>query len=61
MVGFNLSLARIEVGIAYAVWSALGTMLVSAAGIAFFDESADPWKVTCLFLIATGVVGLNIR
>jgi len=61
MAGFNVSLAKIEVGVAYAVWSALGTLVVSAGGIVFFGESCDTWKLTCLFLITVGVVGLNLR
>jgi len=61
MLGFNLSLAKIEVGIAYAVWSAWGTILVTAVGIVFFRESCDLVKLSCLALIVAGVVGLNLR
>jgi len=55
-----MSLARIEVGVAYAVWSALGSLIVSTVGIVFFNESCDAKKLTCLALIAVGVVGLNL-
>ena len=61
MFGFNLSLAKIEVGVAYAVWSALGSLIVSGVGILFFGEAYDAWKLTCLALITVGVVGLNLR
>jgi multidrug transporter EmrE-like cation transporter len=58
--GFTLSLAQIEVGIAYACWAALGTAIVSSAGILLFGESCDPGKLMCLTLIMTGVMGLNL-
>ena len=61
MCGFALSLAKIEVGIAYAVWSALGTAIVTTAGIVLFGESCDSIKLGCLLLIMAGVVGLNLR
>ena len=61
MLGFFTSLAKIEVGIAYACWSALGTLIVSTVGILFFGESADRTKLVCLLLITLGVTGLNLR
>ena len=61
MLGFFVALAQIEVGIAYACWSALGTLIVSAAGILWFGETADTFKVVCLAMITAGVVGLNLR
>jgi multidrug transporter EmrE-like cation transporter len=60
-MGFNMALARIEVGVAYAIWSALGSLVVSTVGIVFFGESCDPGKLACLLLIVVGVVGLNLR
>jgi small multidrug resistance pump len=61
MLGFNIALSKIEVGIAYAVWSALGTLVVTYIGIACFGESFDLHKLLCLALIVVGVIGLNIR
>lgn len=61
MCGFAICLAKIEVGIAYAAWAALGTAFVTASGILFFQEDCDAVKVACLFMILAGVVGLNLR
>jgi multidrug transporter EmrE-like cation transporter len=61
MGGFAISLAQIEVGIAYSLWGALGTMVVTTVGIVFFGESYDINKLLCLALILTGVIGLNLR
>lgn len=61
MCGFAICLAKIEVGIAYAAWAALGTAFVTVSGILFFQEDCDAVKVACLFMILAGVVGLNLR
>ena len=60
MYGFNLCLSQIEVGVAYAVWSALGTLIVTTMGIVFFAEKCTPIKILCLSFIVLGVVGLNV-
>lgn len=61
MGGFNISLSKIEIGIAYAVWSAVGTSLVTIVGIFVFGEKCDLAKVACLAMIIGGVIGLNLR
>lgn len=61
MVGFNVSLAQMNVSVAYALWSAIGTTLVTTAGIVFFGESLDPVKLLFLVMIVVGVVGLNLK
>jgi small multidrug resistance pump len=55
-----LALKRIEVSIAYAVWSAVGTSLIAVIGIVWFGESANPLKVFSLALVVAGVVGLHL-
>lgn len=61
MIGFNISLAKIDVSVAYALWGAIGTILVTTAGAVFFGETLDLFKVLCLAMIMSGVVGLNLR
>lgn len=58
---FGSSLAQIDVGIAYAIWSALGTLFVSVAGAAMFGEEFTAVKVVSMILILVGVVGLNYK
>jgi multidrug transporter EmrE-like cation transporter len=58
---FSLTLAQIDVGIAYAVWSACGTAFVSALGVMLFGERMDLYKISCLGIIILGVIGLNLR
>lgn len=47
---------QIEVGIAYALWGALGTVIVNTVGIVFFGESHDFAKLAWIALILCGVV-----
>ena len=55
-----LTLKKIEVSIAYAVWSALGTALIAVIGIVWFKESVNPLKVISIGVIIVGVVGLHL-
>jgi small multidrug resistance pump len=56
----SLALRRIELSIAYAIWSGAGTAAVAAIGIAWFGESAGGWKLLSLALIVLGVAGLHL-
>ena len=53
-------LRKLDVSVAYAIWSALGTALIAAIGIVVFRESLTPLKVASLIAIIAGVVGLNL-
>eukprot|EP00550_Attheya_septentrionalis_P005348 CAMPEP_0198293914 /NCGR_PEP_ID=MMETSP1449-20131203/19548_1 /TAXON_ID=420275 /ORGANISM="Attheya septentrionalis, Strain CCMP2084" /LENGTH=184 /DNA_ID=CAMNT_0043993673 /DNA_START=264 /DNA_END=818 /DNA_ORIENTATION=+ len=61
LLGFAACLAKIDVSIAYAVWSALGTAVVSIIGIVYFGERCDTSKLVSLSLIILGVIGLNLQ
>lgn len=60
MFGLNVVLSRIAVGTAYAAWGAIGTILVTAAGVLVFQEPWSLLKGVYLTMIATGVIGLNL-
>ena len=55
-----LALKKIDVSVAYAVWSGLGTALIAVVGILWFRESAGVLKIISLGLIIMGVIGLNL-
>jgi len=57
---FGISLKQIDVGIAYAIWSALGTATVAIAGMMWFGEPYTFGKMVSLAMILLGVVGLNL-
>jgi small multidrug resistance pump len=50
----------VQVSVAYALWSALGTAAIVAIGAAFLDEPITVVKVAGISLIIAGVVTLNI-
>lgn len=60
LVGLSLTLKQIEIGIAYAVWSGVGTALIAFIGIAFFQEEITVMKIGGLLLVISGAVMLNL-
>jgi small multidrug resistance pump len=56
----SLALRRIDLSIAYAVWSGVGTAVVATIGIVWFGEPAGAGKLLSLVLIVIGVAGLNL-
>ena len=56
----TLALKRIDVSIAYAVWSGVGTALIATIGLLWFKEPATAMKLVSLGLIILGVIGLNM-
>jgi small multidrug resistance pump len=51
---------EIDLSVAYAIWSALGTALIVTAGILWFQESIGLLKIASLGLIIIGMIGLNL-
>ena len=60
IVFLTLSIHRIDISIAYAIWSALGTAIIATIGIVWFGEAVTVWKVIFLAVIVIGVIGLNL-
>jgi len=56
----TLALEKLEVGVAYATWSGVGTALIALIGFLWFQEEVSPQKIVSLLLIILGVVGLNL-
>lgn len=56
----TIALKRIDVSVAYAVWSGLGTAVIAFIGIVWFGESLSLLKIVSLLLIIVGVVTLNL-
>ena len=56
----TLALKRIDVSVAYAVWSGVGTALIASIGVLWFREPMTALKLISLALIIVGVVGLNL-
>ena len=56
----SVTLRTIPVGIAYAIWSGLGIVLISAVGWIWFGQSLDVPAVVGLGLIIAGVLVVNL-
>lgn len=60
LAALTLVLKKIDVSVAYAIWSGLGTALIACIGFFYFKEPATALKMVSIALIIAGVVGLNI-
>lgn len=58
-VALTLALKKIDLSIAYAIWSGIGTAIIAMIGFAWFGESVTALKIVSLGLIIAGVVGLH--
>jgi small multidrug resistance pump len=59
-VAIILALRRLELSIAYAIWSGVGTALTVMIGIAFFREPLTAIKLASIALVVVGVAGLSL-
>ncbi|WP_243291586.1 multidrug efflux SMR transporter [Bacillus sp. FJAT-47783] len=57
---FALVVKKIDLSIAYAIWSGVGTMLVFVVGVLVFKESFSWIKLLSILLIIAGVIGLKV-
>jgi small multidrug resistance pump len=60
MVCLTLAVKTIDISIAYAVWSGLGTAIIAIIGIAWFGEAVTPAKIGGLVMIVLGVMSLHL-
>jgi small multidrug resistance pump len=60
IIALTFAVNRLDVSVAYAVWSGMGTALVAMIGLWFFQESVTTIKVVALGLIVVGVVMLHL-
>ena len=60
MVCLTFAVKRIDISVAYAVWSGLGTGVVAVIGVWWFGESLGIVRIGALALIVIGVVAVNL-
>jgi len=56
----SLTLRTFPVGLAYAIWSGAGIVLVSAAGWILYGQKIDLWGFVGLAFIVAGVLIVNV-
>lgn len=55
----GLALKVVPVGLAYAIWSGLGIVLVAAIGYVLFGQKLDHWAILGIAMILGGVIIIN--
>ncbi|MFF0830976.1 DMT family transporter [Brevibacillus sp. NPDC003359] len=56
----NFALSYIQVGVAYAIWSGVGIVLITFVGIFLFQEMINLQQMLWMSLIVIGVIGLKV-
>jgi small multidrug resistance pump len=56
----TFALKRVDVSVAYAIWSGMGTALITTIGVLWFREPVTLLKVCGMIAIVGGVVALNL-
>jgi small multidrug resistance pump len=49
-----------DLGAAYAIWSAVGLSVISVVGVVVFRESLSPVQVVGLGLVVVGITALQL-
>ena len=57
---FSKAMTMLEVGVAYAVFTGIGTAGTAIVGMTFLGESTDPLRLFFLALLIAGIIGLKI-
>ncbi|PAQ15781.1 QacE family quaternary ammonium compound efflux SMR transporter [Bacillaceae bacterium SAOS 7] len=57
---FAIVVKKIDLSIAYALWSGLGTLFVTLISVWLFKEQLNLIQVFCIVAIVAGVVGLKL-
>jgi len=60
LTALTFALKRFDMSMAYAIWSGLGTALITIVGVYLFKEPVTLIKVGSIVLIILGVVGLHL-
>ena len=53
-------LKRMDLGVVYATWSALGTAAIAIIGVVIYDDAMTIWRAAGLIMIIAGVMLLNL-
>jgi quaternary ammonium compound-resistance protein SugE len=56
----SLAMRTLPMGTTYAVWTGIGVAGTTVIGIGFLHEPLNVWRIVCIGLILTGIVGLRL-
>lgn len=60
LVALTYALKRFDMSIAYAIWSGVGTALITIVGFYLFKEPVSIVKILSIGLVILGVLGLHL-
>ncbi len=60
-LALTMTLKKIDVSVAYAIWAGVGTALIALIGVVHFKEPLTSIKMVSIGMIIIGVVGLNLN
>lgn len=60
VAALTFALKRIDISVAYAIWSGLGTALIALIGMVWFREPVTAVRLASIMLIIIGIIGLNL-
>lgn len=58
---FTMALKKINISVAYAIWSGIGTASIAIVGYMLFQEQMNIVKITAIVMIIAGVIMLNLN
>ncbi|MEC5239466.1 multidrug efflux SMR transporter [Bacillus mycoides] len=56
----TMALQEIQLSIAYAVWTGIGTLGAAVVGILFFKEPKNAFRIICIVGIMGTIIGLKV-
>ncbi|SDJ04057.1 DMT family transporter [Natribacillus halophilus] len=56
----SMAMDVLPLGVAYAVWTGIGTVGSALVGMIFYNESTDRWRLLFIALVVVAVVGLRL-
>lgn len=56
----SIAMATIPLGVAYAVWTGIGTVGSAIVGMIFYNESTDHLRLMFMGMVIVAVVGLRL-
>lgn len=60
IVALALAIQEFDMGVFYAIWTGLSTILLTVIGFVFFKESADVLKIISIGLVILGTIILKV-
>lgn len=54
------AIAAMSIGMTYAIWSGVGTLMIVIIGYFWFDEQFTPTRILFMVMIIVGAIGLQL-